>query len=522
MPSLLEYNNANAAPLRRSIQRRAMAGRDPTAEEQAYLDAEMPRLEQNSQDVRDELLKQGLLMAMPVGRIAQAARAMPRTLGGLLGGFAATAPAAVATGDDDGLTEAQRKRLSELNGKRSLTRAEREEKIGIDKQLSEYQGLKNRARTDSEARDIQNAQGELRERLDKAEKPFAQKFPVWNEVQPFMPGLIGMATMAPIAGRAAAGFNRTARAWDEAAAAGLKATNPVELAAANNAAQSFAKEMPKATVSSTMKGYAVPAAIGAAEGAAVANLPEAYNSFLPGVHPERAAYEDYIKRLPPGSREAIQAKEILATLPQTQPEKAAALNHFTSMALPARMATGAFEGAGGAAFSTTLGKGLQRSEKGLPRAQTEALAARVEGKGLDEATRAIEAESKAIGTVLPMPPERVQLPPPRPPQPDMLGPPQQMPAQPPQIAAQPSGGLLDLPLTPKQQPRLESVPATTTPPLPSKKRFDPSLYGIGAAGAGVGAGGMPGGGMPGDSSELARLRLMVQAGLLPPSVLEGM
>lgn len=62
---------------RRRIQRRAMAGREPTADEQTRLDADMPRLEENSA----RLGEAGVMTAIPYGGIARAVTAAPRLTG---------------------------------------------------------------------------------------------------------------------------------------------------------------------------------------------------------------------------------------------------------------------------------------------------------------------------------------------------------------------------------------------------------------------------------------------------------
>lgn len=312
---------------------------------------------------------------------------------------------------------------------------------GADEATRREALLRTQAETEAATRAATEQQGIRAGELAKAEearmramadapKTFAERFPDWNSMQGFMPFMIGAATTLPIAGRAAYGANRAVSQWRNAVDDGLKATNPVDLARANNTARAYAEKFPEGGIGATLKPYAAPAAIGAIEGAAVSNAPEAYNMFLPPENPERKAMMEYIKQLSPDHPARAQAERVLAQLPEGVPARDAAFKHFTGGGVVPRMLTGAAEGAGGAAMATTLAKPFAPSSYGYPRAGTQALADRVAGTGLDDATRAIQAETSAIGTVLPRPPPQAQLPP-REPQ-GLLGPPQ--PARPPASA----------------------------------------------------------------------------------------
>lgn len=445
--------------------------------------------------------------------VLNAARANPTAAGGLLAGIVAASPSAIGA-DDDGLTASQRERRDALNAKLNkggLKRNERDELKGLNDLTIEFSKRQNEATQDATKGKVMEADAVRRDMLDKADKPFAKQFPVWNSVQPFVPLALGAATTAPFLTRAAIGEQKAVNAWQRAADKGLNAKSADELAQSSNLTNAYAgqfKDKPKG-VAGIAASYPVPAAVGAVEGGVAANLPEAYNAMLPSENPERAAYAEYIKRLPAGAvKETLHAKGIMDGLPPVQPERDAAFNHFGSSNFAKRMGVGALEGAGGGVFASTLTKGLTPSTWSRPTAQTEALAARMSGAGLDDATRAIQAETRAMGSVLPIPAQRPQMPPQAPPQP--------MPAA--------SGGLLDSlpPQIPQQFPRslpqpdpVQAMPSVQTNLPKTRNRFDPSVYGVGLPAA-VAAGGSSGD----DPPDMSRLLALVRAGILPPSVLD--
>lgn len=406
--------------------------------------------------------------------VLNAARANPTAAGSLMAGIVAASPSAIGA-DDDGLTSSQRERRDALNAKLSkggLKRNERDELKGLNDLTIEFSKKQNEAAQDVNKAKVLEADAVRRDMLDKADKPFAKQFPVWNSVQPFVPLALGAATTAPFLTRAAIGEQKAVNAWQRAADKGLKATSADDLAQSSNLTNAYAsqfKDKPKG-VAGIAASYPVPAAVGAVEGAVASNLPEMYNAFLPSENPERSAYAEYIKRLPPGAtKEALHAKGIMADLPKVQPERDAAFDHFGSSSALKRTAIGALDGAGGGIFSATMTKGLTPSTWSRPTAQTEALAARMSGAGLDDATRAIQAETQAMGSMLPMRGERAQMPPQPIPQP--------MPAA--------NGGLLDsLPPQIQQQfPRslpqpdpVQAMPSVQTKLPPTRNRFDPRLY----------------------------------------------
>lgn len=342
---------------------------------------------------------------------------------------------------------------------------------------------------------------EARQRVMRdAPKSFQERFGDAASYTPIAPLIAAMTTMAPIAvvgGRAAA---RTAGEWRAAANKGLNATDAPTLANSASLANAYEKQFPKPTVGNSLSPYAIPAAIGGIEGAGIANIPDEWNASLPPENPERKAYEAYLKELPANHPDYERAKRIYDSLPQTNPTRDAAISYFSDPGkFVPKTLIGALQGAGGGALATTIGKWFGPSEKSLPRAQTSALQSRLAGTTIDDASRAIGAESAAMGNVLPLPPARAQLPA------QTFAPPPPMPA-------------------PMPGPR--ALPGPATPPPAAG--YDPlaiqsqKLGKAGAAGIG-GAGllGMMSGGQA-DAAQMPDIQTIIQlveAGKLPPEVL---
>jgi hypothetical protein len=120
--------------------------------------------------------------------------------------------------------------------------------------------------------------------------------------------------------------------------------------------------------------YVAPGALGAAEGAALSNAPEAWNTFLPQHNQEREAYEEYLKRMPAGFPEAQgdidKAEAHLKTLPETNETRDRAMQHFQSGDYITRGKVGAMEGAAGAFLGTTMSKPIAPGERAMPRPET--------------------------------------------------------------------------------------------------------------------------------------------------------
>lgn len=389
----------------------------------------------------------GVLEAMgvvgaPVAMAGRALAAAPRAIGAVAGGMLGMSAANESEAQSrkggplpvDPADEAAAARLPEhlrpqyldlaaRNRARQLNRSEREQFTSMNRILSESALAEDNAGRARAAADENAARTQRAAELTRAEearqavmrdapKAFSDQFPTWNSLQGFLPLAVGAATTLPYAVRGGVGAARAAKDWRTAAQRGLDATDGPTLAAQNRLAQAYSQQFPPQSISTTLQPYAVPATIGAIEGAGVANLPEAYNAFLPATNPEVRAYQEYLKQLPPGHPGRAAAEKAMAELPGTMPARDAAFDHFGSTNFLKRMGVGALEGAAGAVFGSTLAKPLYPSEKSLPRAQTNALLGRVSGEGLDDASRAIAAETRSIGTVLPLPPARQQLAPP--------------------------------------------------------------------------------------------------------------
>lgn len=450
----------------------------------------------------------GVVAAKGARAAFDAAKANPVAAGGLMGGLAVSSPSAIGGGQDDGLTDSQREELQSLKAKMTKGFKTPAERRATERRVAELEGIttefaktRNAAMQSADAAKVAEADQARRDMLDKADKPFVKQFPLWNSVQPFVPLALGAATTAPFLARAAVGEQKAVNAWNRAANKGLTATSADELANASNLTNAYAAQFadkPKG-VGAIVSSYPLPAAVGAIEGAVASNLPEAYNAMLPSVNPEIAAWQEYKKRLPASATaQGARADDVIAGLPKVQPERAAALNHFGSLDVLKRAGVGAFEGAGGGMMSATLSKGLTPSTWSRPVAQTEALRARMSGAGLDDATRAIQAETQAMRTQLPTPAARPQLPPEPVPMP-------------------PRGGLMDdlappvalqRELPPTQVVPLEPVsrPQIQTAVPPRKSRFEASAIG------GIGLG---------SQMDMAQIEALVRAGLLPPSVLDA-
>lgn len=347
---------------------------------------------------------------------------------------------------------------------------------------------------------------QARERVMRdAPKSFQERFGDAASWTPIAPLAAAFGTMLPVAGRNAMGASKAASQWRGAVDRGLGATDAPTLANSAALAKSYADKFPEQGVKSALAPYAIPAAIGGIEGAAIANIPDEWNASLPPENPERKAYEAYLKELPETHPDYARAKRIYDSLPLTNPARDAALSYFQNPGqVIAKTGIGALQGAGGGALATSIGKWFAPSEKSLPRAGTAALQARLAGTGMDDATRAIQSESAAMGSVLPLPPPRAQLPPAtyaNPPPSPVPGPPprpQLAPAQPP-----PSGGYDPLAI---QAQRIGKVAAP----------------GVAVTGGILGA--MSGSDPAGASEmpDLATIIKMVEAGQLPVEVLRDL
>lgn len=231
-----------------------------------------------------------------------------------------------------------------------------------NKRLSpEYQMNQQKAR---------EAEGVREQMLSEARKPFHEEFPGWSKVQAFAPAAAGALTMGAQATINALRNRFKVGKWEEA----IKAANSPKASAARTRGADVSEGyntnvFPREA--SAIKPYGAAATLGGAEGAMLANAPEAYNLFLPPLNQERQAYEEYLKRLPADHPERARIEEMIAKMPAKNPYREAAVDHFASPAVAVRTLVGGMEGAGGALAGKTVGGLLEPS---LPRAEADALA----------------------------------------------------------------------------------------------------------------------------------------------------
>ena len=99
---------------------------------------------------------------------------------------------------------------------------------------------------------------------------------------------------------------------------------------------------------SAMSNYALPAGVGALEGAAAANLPLASDAYLvsPALNPEREAYRAYARELPPDHPRRQEWMDYAERLPAENPVRAAAAKElYDPQKLAERSGIGLVEGA---------------------------------------------------------------------------------------------------------------------------------------------------------------------------------
>lgn len=172
------------------------------------------------------------------------------------------------------------------------------------------------------------------------------------------------------------------KAVDQAERGKDKVTRGLGLAKADE----FEKAIPVQTGADFAKSYIAPGLLGGAEGAALSNVPEAWNTFLPKENQEKAAYEEYLKRMPAdfpeGQADVDKATAHVKSLPDTNPTRDRAMRHFNEGDWKTRAGVGATEGLGGGLVGNTLSKPFAPFESSYPRPETRALLKRGEPTGL--------------------------------------------------------------------------------------------------------------------------------------------
>lgn len=390
---------------RRGIQRRAMAGREPTAEEQARLAADMPRLEQNSENLASitnlpqsiraagdayndpslaNLTYAGTQAAMTAFRPMLAAKLMA-------GGFGLAGARDLMSG---GSAEAQARgkdanaEAKAANAKAGLAKAEAA--LAKEKAATELAILK--ATNEKEAADAQRR----KEEADAALLREQQK--------------VKDAEDAAARGRANAAYTE-----------GLKTERRFSDTETGKIFDKFGPMAPGAVAAGTgmitgagLRGmgvaskaalYGVPAALGTLTGTASAHWPLAYeSSYAPTVNPSFQAAQNYIREAPPEDARAKQLAELLlnGTIKKENPVRAEAeKNLYDPTKFTERSILGAVEGvAGGLAGSEAL-PAAKYLIKNAPKAIYEsakapgaAVAGLIDGYG---ATKRLRAEATSRG-----------------------------------------------------------------------------------------------------------------------------
>ena len=324
--------------------------------------------------------------------------------GAVMGGAPVLASGALSSeaqsaGPDDGLTPELRARRDVLqkkqtgdrrNASQTLNRAEREELNAINNMTAEFLRERNQTRFAEERRKQETVEGERSRQVNEAvaardkirneaPKPFNEEFPTLSAIMPFAPLALGAATGALWGLPKLRGEQAALGRWENALDRANATTSPrireqmIDEAAAAN------RSWPAATGRDKFSSYLAPMTVAGAEGAAVPNLPYAYNAIrLPEQNPERTAQQEYYRRLPEDHPERARTQELLnneSVLPTSNPPFVEARDYFSNLtekALPRALA-----GAGEAmAFSlpgTTVTNAFRPYERALPRAQTEAL-----------------------------------------------------------------------------------------------------------------------------------------------------
>ena len=354
---------------------------------------------------------QGVASALPV--VGRMGRVSGAAYGGLVGAFPALAagPAEAQQAPapiDDGLTADQRGRralLLKQQQKEGLPRALRTELEGINRISEQYAAGKNAATIEAERKRkenelaIQREQGEqaLAERtrqvqqaeaardkaLGEVRPDFETRFPGWASLQHTIPIGAGAITGAILGGKGAYADRKAMnRWWDAVTGAQQNAKKaPAKAAAQTEIARHHSANMPEATFGSQLGAYALPASLGAAEGAALANMPQIHDSLLPSQNPQRRAWEQYRNTLPMDHPDRERAQAIIDSMPERNPAQKAgqeALTDWPRMAT--RTGIGIAEGAGGALVGKNSGRGCRalgrrataRRDDGTPRDVSEA------------------------------------------------------------------------------------------------------------------------------------------------------
>lgn len=323
------------------------------------------------------LTNAGVRGALGVGRIMPAA-------GIAAAGFGTAAAKQMglmdmaAAADDDGLTDAQRKRLETLQRKKSLSRAEREEQNSYLKLQGDVRSAAARLKAEGEAKERERL-GEAADRKRKDEE---------------------------------AEYNRSVSTAERAKAAGLardRRFSETPLGEVWQKTSGLAPALMAAGVGGLSRAvtgggkalynYGLPLALGVPTGALATNLPLAYDGLMTEAdNPEKRAYEAYSRELPPTHPRRQEWMDYAKALPEANPVREAARKElFNPDEAAKRVISGAAEGALGGLFGADLAR-MPGRLAGAPGKMSEAYwktqAGATEAKGVALAARA-DAEQAA-------------------------------------------------------------------------------------------------------------------------------
>jgi hypothetical protein len=271
------------------------------------------------------LTNAGVRGALGVGRIGPAA-------GIATAGFGTAAAKQMglldmaAAAEDDGLTDAQRKRLETLQRKKSLSRAEREEQNSYLKLQGDVRGAAARLKAEGEAKE--------RERLgEAADRKRREEEAEYNRSV----GIAEKVKAEELSRANRFSDSEVGKVWNK-----LGILAPAALATmAGGAARAG-----KLAVGQPKPGNA-PLYAGLGTGAVSAHYPVAHDALMtPPENPDRRAYEGYARELPPTHPRKQEMLEYARGLPQKNPTRETASEElYDPLKFAERTGIGLIEGA---------------------------------------------------------------------------------------------------------------------------------------------------------------------------------
>lgn len=496
--------------IRNAIQKRAMAGLDPTPEQAAWLKAQEPRQRENVERLADMLTPFpaiGKAIDDPsIGSITNAGVKTAMTafrpltaLGILGGGFGAAAV------KDSGLMDLSANAQSARQSRARAGAAREEARAAAAKAKAEADILRAKTEADRQAAEQRRAEADAelerqRKASEKAEydravtKAEALRDQELKRDRRFSETAVGQV------------YDKTGGAAAFLAPFGVGLAQRIAQGPGGNA----------------ISKYVAPFVEGAAAAYGINSLPLYYDAYATEAsNPTKQAYGVYGRELPAGHPRKDEAlryagPESAGGMPDANPVRTTAQRELND-GFWKRLGMSAIEGTM-APLGYAVG-GIPSRMAGKIGPAVEATAA-IPGRavagyrqGMSQADTQAFARERALATQA-NDMSGIPLPAPR----------QQMPAQlpPQQPVRQPSGLIEDLPQPIQIAPPRPQIVEPTTPPIdiktklpPSRSRFDPAIYGIAAPAAGAAAA------VANEPPEMARLRMLVEAGILSPSAVYG-